>query len=123
MNGKSPSFAGLFLIAAAVTLGQEPVVAPPESLVIDGGPPVTASLRETVGRYGAYRSAAIVDWHPSERLSCSALDSRRRPSCICACAVVKHQHGEDRDVRGENDACSPFPKRKTQVHGHVTGTP
>jgi dipeptidyl aminopeptidase/acylaminoacyl peptidase len=67
MNRKSLSFGSLFLIAAAATLGQEPVAAPPESLVINGAPPVTASLEETVGRYGAYRSATIADWHPLER--------------------------------------------------------
>jgi dipeptidyl aminopeptidase/acylaminoacyl peptidase len=67
MKSNSLPVASLLLYAAAVALGQEPVVAPPESLVVDGTPPVPASLAETVGRYGDYRSAAIVDWHPLER--------------------------------------------------------
>jgi dipeptidyl aminopeptidase/acylaminoacyl peptidase len=61
------------MIAAALFLGgamiraQEAVVAPPESLVVQGVPKVPASLAEDARRYGDYRSAAPVDWHPTER--------------------------------------------------------
>lgn len=42
-------------------------VAPAENLVVDGIPPVPASLAETAGRYGSFRSASLSDWHPTER--------------------------------------------------------
>jgi dipeptidyl aminopeptidase/acylaminoacyl peptidase len=60
-------FAGIFAWCAFAAVGQEAVVAPPESLVVDGVPKIPASLAETAGRYGAYRSAGIADWHPTER--------------------------------------------------------
>jgi hypothetical protein len=56
-----------FLVTAAVVFSQQPVVAPPESLVVDAVPAIPASVAETAGRSGAYRSAAVVDWHPTER--------------------------------------------------------
>src|ERR1700747_128819 len=56
----------LFL-GTSLAIGQETVVAPPESLVVEGVPAVLSSLAETAGRYGAYRSAAMIDWHPTER--------------------------------------------------------
>lgn len=61
-------FLSCFLfIGASLVLAQEAVVAPPESLVVEGVPPILASLAENAGRYGSYRSAAMVDWHPTER--------------------------------------------------------
>jgi len=60
-------FAGFFLFSAGVRGGQEAVVTPPENLVIDGVPKIPASLAETAGRYGSFRSAGLADWHPSER--------------------------------------------------------
>ena len=56
-----------FLVTASVAFSQQPVVAPPESLVVEGVPVIPAGVAETAGRYGAYRSAAVVDWHPTER--------------------------------------------------------
>jgi dipeptidyl aminopeptidase/acylaminoacyl peptidase len=61
------AFAGVLLWCVAGISGQEAVVAPPESLVVEGVPTIPASLAETAGRYGAYRSATIADWHPTER--------------------------------------------------------
>jgi dipeptidyl aminopeptidase/acylaminoacyl peptidase len=61
------AFAGVLLWCVAGISGQEAVVAPPESLVVEGVPTILASLAETAGRYGAYRSATIADWHPTER--------------------------------------------------------
>src|SRR5215469_4426796 len=61
-------FTGILLCClSAGVAGQEAVVAPPESLVVEGVPKIPANLAETAGRYGAYRSAAIADWHPTER--------------------------------------------------------
>lgn len=46
---------------------QEAVVAPGENLVVDGIPPIPASLAETAGRYGENRSAFPSDWNPQRR--------------------------------------------------------
>ena len=59
--------AGFFLWCAVGFAGQEAAVAPPESLVFEGVPKIPASLAETAGRYGAYRSAGLTDWHPANR--------------------------------------------------------
>jgi dipeptidyl aminopeptidase/acylaminoacyl peptidase len=56
----------LFACAGVIT-AQEAVVAPPESLVVEGVPKIPVSLAETAGRYGAFRNANAVDWHPTER--------------------------------------------------------
>lgn len=60
-------FAGVLLWCVAGIAGQEAIVAPPESLVVEGVPKIPASLAETAGVYGAYRNATIADWHPTER--------------------------------------------------------
>jgi len=57
----------LFLLAASPALAQEPAIAPAENLVVDGVPRVPMSLVETAGRYGSYRGANFVDWHPTKR--------------------------------------------------------
>jgi len=59
--------AGFFLWCAVGVAAQEAVVAPPESLVVEGVPKIPASLAETAGRYGAYRNAGLADWHPVKR--------------------------------------------------------
>ena len=58
---------GVLLFFAPFLSGQEAVLSPPDSLVVQGVPPIPASLAETAGRYAAYRAARIVDWHPTER--------------------------------------------------------
>src|SRR6266478_158607 len=55
------------LLVAAATPAQEPVIAPADNLVVDGVPKIPASLAETAGRYGSYRSASLADWHPTKR--------------------------------------------------------
>jgi dipeptidyl aminopeptidase/acylaminoacyl peptidase len=60
-------FAGSLLWCAIGVSGQEAVVTPPESLVVEGVPKIPASLAETAGKYGAYRGAGMADWHPTER--------------------------------------------------------
>jgi len=57
----------LMCIVAGSTRGQEAVIAPPESLVVDGVPKIPAALAETAGRYGSYRSATLADWNPQRR--------------------------------------------------------
>jgi dipeptidyl aminopeptidase/acylaminoacyl peptidase len=66
--GKIPLvLTSIFLLFAGAVAGQEAVVAPPESIVIDGIPKIPATLVETAGRYGAYRNAGLADWHPTKR--------------------------------------------------------
>jgi dipeptidyl aminopeptidase/acylaminoacyl peptidase len=60
--------ATLLLAFFAVALhGQEALVAPQDSLVVEGVPNIPATLADTAGRYTAYRGASIVDWHPTQR--------------------------------------------------------
>ena len=59
--------ATLFLSSTPGVCAQEAVVSPPESLVVEGVPKIPLSLAETAGRYGAYRSAGMLDWHPTRR--------------------------------------------------------
>lgn len=42
-------------------------VPPPDTLVLDGIPPLTEELRRDVGRYLEFRSAAFSSWHPQKR--------------------------------------------------------
>jgi dipeptidyl aminopeptidase/acylaminoacyl peptidase len=60
---------GTLVIFAACAEGraQEAVVTPGENLVVEGAPKIPASLVETAGRYGSYRSATLADWHPTKR--------------------------------------------------------
>src|SRR5467141_4081616 len=58
--------AAMILVAAAVS-AQEPVIAPADNLIVDGVPKIPASLAETAGRYGSYRSGNLADWHPTKR--------------------------------------------------------
>ncbi len=67
---KQVLLAGMFasaLACAAVVVAQEATIMPPESIVADGVPQIPASLAETAGRYGAYRSASLADWNPVKR--------------------------------------------------------
>src|SRR5467141_2701880 len=55
------------LFFAATAPAQEAAIAPADNLVVDGVPKIPASLGETAGRYGSYRSASLADWHPTKR--------------------------------------------------------
>src|SRR6266568_567705 len=55
------------LLAAVYVSAQEAVIAPPENLIVDAVPQIPASLAETAGRYGSFRSANLADWHPVKR--------------------------------------------------------
>jgi dipeptidyl aminopeptidase/acylaminoacyl peptidase len=45
----------------------EPAITPADNLVVDGIPPIPASLAAEVGRYTESRGAAFVEWHPQRR--------------------------------------------------------
>ncbi len=60
-------FLAALLLMAVSAPAQEPVIAPADNLVVDGVPKILASLTETAGRYGSYRSANLADWHPTKR--------------------------------------------------------
>jgi dipeptidyl aminopeptidase/acylaminoacyl peptidase len=64
-----------FAFAAALALGAAPAsaaltpgyVTPPESLVLDGVPPIAAEIAEQVRPYGEFRPHGLWSWHPTER--------------------------------------------------------
>ncbi len=66
----------LFAVALAVSpaaLGQTaapaepPTIKPGDNLVVEGVPPVPATLADDVWRYTEFRSAAFSSWHPTRR--------------------------------------------------------
>jgi dipeptidyl aminopeptidase/acylaminoacyl peptidase len=57
----------LVLAVSWTARAQEATIAPSENLVADGIAKIPASLAETAGRYGSYRSASFVDWSPTGR--------------------------------------------------------
>jgi len=46
---------------------QTDVVAPNENLVVEGAPPIPASLAESVERYSNFRGASLASWDPERR--------------------------------------------------------
>jgi hypothetical protein len=56
-----------FLFVALPASAQDTYVVPADNLVVDGVPKIPASLAETAGRYGSFRSASLADWHPAKR--------------------------------------------------------
>jgi len=58
-------FLAVALTAALPALEQDSHIAPPESLVLDGVPKISAAWAETAGRYASFRSASLSDWHPT----------------------------------------------------------
>jgi dipeptidyl aminopeptidase/acylaminoacyl peptidase len=59
--------AAMILISALNGSAQEAVIAPGDNLVVQGAPKIPASLVETAGKYGSYRSAILADWSPARR--------------------------------------------------------
>ncbi len=55
------------ILLALPARAQDNYLTPADNLVVDGVPKIPASLAETAGRYGSYRSANLADWHPSKR--------------------------------------------------------
>ena len=56
-----PCLVGLGLLAADA---QQRAITPPDSLIIDGIPPIPVDLAEEVNRYTEFRPAVFQDWHP-----------------------------------------------------------
>jgi dipeptidyl aminopeptidase/acylaminoacyl peptidase len=52
---------------AGAQKSQEAVVAPNENLVVEGIPPIPASLAEKADRYSNFRSGSFLSWHPTHR--------------------------------------------------------
>src|SRR5688572_7375548 len=55
------------LTPATVIFAQGDVIVPGDNLVVEGLPPLPASLAERVGRYTEFRSAVLSSWHPTRR--------------------------------------------------------
>ncbi len=56
----------LFLVLSSLGFAQDAIV-PPDSLVIDNIPSIPRSIAERAGAYTEFRSAAVLDWHPTKR--------------------------------------------------------
>ena len=59
-----------FIAAIGMTVAvgaQTPVLRPGANLVAEGIPPIPASIASEVRRYTEFRSANLVDWHPTRR--------------------------------------------------------
>lgn len=69
-------WAGIFLWCAVGIAAQEAVVAPPESLVIDGVPKIPVGLAETAGRYGEFRNAGLADFPEAELVKWKSFDGK-----------------------------------------------
>ena len=54
------------LISPVRVFAQEPAIAPPENLIVDGVPKIPAALAASAGRYASFRSASLSDWHPTK---------------------------------------------------------
>ena len=59
------AFAAAQTAPPAPTPSPAPVVQPGENLVVEGIPPIPASLASAVGRYTEFRSAGFSSWHPT----------------------------------------------------------
>jgi dipeptidyl aminopeptidase/acylaminoacyl peptidase len=62
-----PVLAAMILISVLNGSAQEAAIAPADNLVVQGVPKIPASLVETAGKYGSYRSAILADWNPARR--------------------------------------------------------
>src|ERR1700733_151258 len=57
----------LLLLLTVTAFSQSNEVVPNENLVVEGVPPVPASLAETVDRYTNFRAANLQSWDPAAR--------------------------------------------------------
>ncbi|HEU4594384.1 MAG TPA: alpha/beta fold hydrolase [Pyrinomonadaceae bacterium] len=55
------------VLLAATTFGQANLIVPGDNLVVEGVPPIPATLAEEVRRYTEFRSASLSSWHPTRR--------------------------------------------------------
>lgn len=58
---------GLMAIAQSSQVGGEDIITPGDNLVVEGIPPIPASIATTVERYTNFRSAGLNSWHPQRR--------------------------------------------------------
>ncbi|HEX4665459.1 MAG TPA: alpha/beta fold hydrolase [Chthoniobacterales bacterium] len=66
MNARSLLLSFLFPAALIAAEPTNKTLTPPDSLVLDGVPPIPAEIAEEVGRYTESRAAAFLDWHPEK---------------------------------------------------------
>ncbi|MDQ3743526.1 MAG: S9 family peptidase, partial [Acidobacteriota bacterium] len=59
--------AALLLALTALAQTGGPFVVPGDNLVVEGVPPIPATLPEEVRRYTEFRSASLASWHPVRR--------------------------------------------------------
>jgi dipeptidyl aminopeptidase/acylaminoacyl peptidase len=59
-------FVGALLVSPGL-LAQGEVVLPPESIVVDGVPPISADVAQAVRPYGEFTPHAMLSWHPQRR--------------------------------------------------------
>lgn len=57
----------VLLISGFMIVAQAADITPGDNLVVEGIPPIPASLAQTVDRYTQFRSAGLVSWHPERR--------------------------------------------------------
>lgn len=57
----------VLLVSNALAQTGGPVVVPGDNLVVEGVPPIPATLPEEVRRYTEFRSASLASWHPTRR--------------------------------------------------------
>ncbi|WP_315784740.1 S9 family peptidase [Fischerella sp. JS2] len=57
----------VFVLPSFMVAAQTSVITPNENLVVQGIPPIPATLAETVNRYTNFRSAVLSSWHPVRR--------------------------------------------------------
>ena len=74
MNKRLSLLLSCLLLASTTLIAQAPapnptadVVVPNENLIVDSIPAVPASIADKASRYTEFRSAGILDWHPSKR--------------------------------------------------------
>jgi dipeptidyl aminopeptidase/acylaminoacyl peptidase len=57
----------MLVVVSVRVYADEPAIAPGENLVVEGVPPIPASLAELLGRYTNFRLATFTSWHPARR--------------------------------------------------------
>lgn len=60
-------FVAILVAVSAFSPAQDRTITPGSNLVIDGIPPVPASIADAVSRYTEFRSAGLLSWHPTKR--------------------------------------------------------
>ena len=55
------------LVVPALALADGGTVAPPDSLVLDGVPPIPTEIADQLAPYGEFRPHAMLSWHPERR--------------------------------------------------------